>query len=320
MRGKVEVAAVLTALWMLSGAVEASGITWEEIWQDRVREINSDLRPGVPTADIGIYLPSNLDTGFAVRFSADALLEEVVTAKKVFAEAGVQLNLLWVRTGRIPEQYLEIQANDLSRETPASDYVNLYVDAVRQRSGLSAEAREAFEAIIEPHPDNDRTIYIVILQNVFMSFYERVDERSWQVRTIRTGGLSFPSYSYIDMPRRLRGVITVSRNDAQRKVVAHELGHKLLNVSHEYRDIDPQHEVRAEGGLMLYGAGTAIESGPEGRWHRERLHLSPYLYRLSADGTKIWNADYQEGGHYYDPIYGDKVVHFDPRPHKPDGH
>jgi hypothetical protein len=61
---------------------------------------------------------------------------------------------------------------------------------------------------------------------------------------------------------------------------------------------------------MLYGAGEDIPSGAEGRWHYERLHMSPFVYRLRADGTKQWNPDYKEGGHYYDPLYGDKVVHF----------
>ncbi|NJO12852.1 MAG: hypothetical protein HC872_04625 [Gammaproteobacteria bacterium] len=188
----------------------------------------------------------------------------------------------------------------------------MYRDSVRGGSSLAPEARRAFEAIIEPHENNDRTVYLVVLQNVFMSFFERIDERTWEVRTISTGGLSFPSYTYRDIPRRLRGVITIDKDEPLKRIVAHELGHKLMNVSHEYRQIDPQHEVRAEGGLMLYGAGTDIAPGAEGRWHRERLHLSPYLYRQAADGTRQWNPDYREGGHYYDPIYGDKVVEFGP--------
>ena len=145
-----------------------------------------------------------------------------------------------------------------------------------------------------------------------MSFFEQIDERTWEPRTITTGGLSFPGYSYQDMPKRLRGVITVNKTYEVRSVVAHELGHKLMNVSHEYRKIDPQHEVRAEGGLMLYGAGTDIASGEEGRWHRERLHLSPYVYVESDIGERTWNRDYEENGHYYDPIYGAHVVNFEP--------
>jgi hypothetical protein len=38
--------------------------------------------------------------------------------------------------------------------------------------------------------------------------------------------------------------------------------------------------------------------------------MSPYLYRLDSKGAKQWNPDYKDGGHYYDPLYGDKVVRF----------
>ena len=140
-----------------------------------------------------------------------------------------------------------------------------------------------------------------------MDFHEQLDFRTWQLKTISTGGLSFPGYMYGDtMPRHLRGVITITdltKEATSWKTIAHELGHKLLNVSHEYRETSPQHEVRADGGLMLYGVGTEIPSGPEGRYHRERLHRSPYLYRTGSDGARTYNPDYQGGGFYYDGIY-----------------
>ena len=81
------------------------------------------------------------------------------------------------------------------------------------------------------------------------------------------------------------------------------------NVSHEYKETHPGHEVYADGGLMLYGDGEDIPSGEEGRWHLERLLISPFLYRME-NGVKVWNGDYKEGGHYYDPLYGDYVIHF----------
>ena len=92
------------------------------------------------------------------------------------------------------------------------------------------------------------------------------------------------------------------------KTIAHELGHKLINAGHEYRDIGPQHEVYADGGLLLYGDGTDIPSGREGRFHRERLHRSPFVYRQDRDGNKVWNPDYQDGGGYYDRIYQDLTI------------
>jgi len=300
-------------LAVLLCAPAAGAGKWMVTRSDAVQRINADIKPDVPTVDVAIYYPSSLDPPFAARLPLDgAVLEQFVRAKEIFAVAGVQLNLLWVKTGEIDPAFLEIQSNDMSGRTPGGAHVNMYRDNRRETSVLSPEALRAFETIIERDPANDRTVYLVVLQNVFMSFFERVDERTWQLRTISTGGLSFPSYSYGGIPRRLRGVITIDKDDPLKRIVAHELGHKVMNVSHEYRDTDPQHEVRAEGGLMLYGGGTEIASGREGRWHKERLHLSPYVYRQGKDGKKLWNPDYKEGGHYYDPIYGDKVVDFAP--------
>ena len=302
--------AVLSTMALGNTLALAETSRWKEVSTEIVQEINSDIQLEKLTADVGVYYPSNLDRTFTEKFSVSDLLEEFRKAKKIFAVAGVQLNLLWVRTGEIDPAYFEIQSNDIAGMTPSGKYANMYVDSRRKGTGLSAEALEAFESIVEVQPGNERTVYLVVLQDVFMSFYEQMDERTWEIRTITTGGLSFPSYSYTGMPNRLRGVITVNKSDPKRGLVAHELGHKLLNVSHEYREVDPQHEVRADGGLMLYGTGTEIASGRDGRWHQERLLLSPYLYKQSSDGVRTWNPDYQEGGHYYDPIYGDFVVEF----------
>ena len=302
----------LVAMSCYGEVVAAEPVNWTATRSDQVRTINSDIEKGKPTVDVGIYFPSNFDQAFTETYSVDTLLKDFIGAKEVFTVAGIQLNLLWVKSGEIDPKYFEIKANSLDGTTPGGRYANMYIDSRRQNSGLTQETRDAFESIIEVDEQNSRTVYLVVLQDVFMSFFEQVDERTWEPRTIATGGLSFPGYSYQDMPTRLRGVITVNKTYEVRSVVAHELGHKLMNVSHEYKNIDPQHEVRAEGGLMLYGAGTDIASGEEGRWHRERLHLSPYVYIESHNGKRTWNRDYEENGHYYDPIYGTHVVNFEP--------
>ena len=32
------------------------------------------------------------------------------------------------------------------------------------------------------------------------------------------------------------------------------------------------------------------------------------MYRVDASGERVWNPDYREGGHYFDPIYGKYVI------------
>ena len=170
--------------------------------------------------------------------------------------------------------------------------------------------------MVEPDPDNHRTIYLIVLQDVYFPFYEIVEgERNWIIKFVRTSALSFPSYSYVDeLPDKLKGIITISNltqsSEEARKVIAHEIGHKIINVSHEYNTTHPGHEIFGGGGLMIYGTGLEIPSGKKGRYHLERLLLSPFIYKLDENGNKIWNPGYREGGHYYDPIYGDYVIDF----------
>lgn len=287
-------------------------VVWKAVESVDIAAFNRDLVRGKPTIDVAVYLPSNFDPAFN-KVTLPKMLDGIRTAKKIYAKAGVQINLLWVKTGAIDPRFLAIQANEIPR-VPDTEYVNTYESSRRHPSEITAMARDAFQSIVEPDKDNNRTIYLIALQDVIFPFVELAEGRNWTIKMVRTGGLSFPSYSYYNtIPPALRGVITITNLSTParaRKTIAHEIGHKALNVSHEYRETSPAHEVFAEGGLMLYGDGEDIPSGAAGRWHLERLLLSPYLYRLRIDGSKDWNPDYKEGGHYYDPIYGDNVVHF----------
>jgi hypothetical protein len=291
-------------------------VNWSRIDSIDINEINSDLVKGKPTVDIGIYFPSNLDSTFT-KVTFNKMIESFFFAKEIFKPTGVQLNLIFAKTGNINSSYLSIQSNEVPG-IPDTEYVNLYDNSRRHPSTPTNHAINAFRSIIEEDINNSRTIYLVALQDVFYPYLTLAEGRNWMMKTVRTGGLSFPSYSYIDqIPKDLRGIITItnlSREDRYRKTIAHELGHKLINVSHEYNDINPGFEVFAEGGLMLYGSGEDIPAGKEGRWHLERLLLSPYLYKVDERGNKIWNNDYKEAGHYYDPIYDNYVIHFLPEP------
>ena len=265
--------------------------------------INRALDPALPTVDIGMYLLDTQSARYTSRMPVDEVVRRYGLAQDIFEEVGVQLNLLWIRTVALEPEVLAIRSNVMAGE-PAGDVPDLYEKSRLQQSTLSPEATSVFEAIVEPDPANDRTLYLVGMEDVLMGWYEQQEDGEWMLRYDSTNALSFPSYTLQDRtPRRLRGVITLQNIFKSQKIVAHELGHKLLNVSHEYRDISPAHEVDAEGGLMVYGEGTEIAAGYEGRFHRERLMRSPYLYTVGADGEKRYNPDYREGGHYADPIY-----------------
>lgn len=289
---------------------------WQPVESIDVAQINSDLEDGKMTMDVGIYFPSNLDASFE-KVTLDKMMTSFIAAKEIYAPTNVQLNLLWVKTGEVDPKYFSIQSNEVPG-IPKTEYANMYEHAKRHPSKPTERTLDAFEHIIEPDKTNSRTIYLIVLQEVFYPFLEVSEGRNWMMKSVRTGGMSFPTYSFVNtIPDRLRGAMTItnlSRADRLRGTIAHEIGHKAMNVSHEYMETDPENEIFAEGGLMLYGDGEEIPSGEKGRWHVERLHLSPFIYRLKSDGTKNWNPDYEEGGHYYDPIYGDKVRHFKSKP------
>lgn len=282
-------------------------MTWNHVEAVDLDEMNADLVAGEPTVDVAIYYPANLDEPHHEKVNVELLVHGFRQAKTVFSGVGVQLKLVAFQTGWLDPRFFAVDSTISSEELPSLRFVNMYKAAERRPSRVSADCLEAFETIIGDAPGNDRRVHLVVLQDVFMTFYEQLDFRTWQPKTISTGGLSFPGYMYgATMPRHLRGAITITdlvKSEDSWKTIAHELGHKLLNVSHEYREIGPQHEVNADGGLMLYGKGTDILSGPEGRYHYERLHVSPYVYRETEDANKVWNPDYREDGFYYDSIY-----------------
>lgn len=292
--------------------VEVARVVWNEVDTIDIAAFNSDLKKGKPTLDIGVYFPSNFDSAFN-KVTLGQMMTSIRAAKEIYKPTGVQINLLWVKTGEIDPRYLSIQANEVPG-IPNTEYVNMYEHSKRHPAKLTPLAIDAFNSIIEPDSNNSKTVYLIALQDVFYPFLEVSEGRNWTMKTVRTGGLSFPTYSYVNtIPKSFRGVITITnlqRPDRLRSTVAHEIGHKVMNVSHEYKNTDPGHEVYAEGGLMLYGDGEDIPSGEEGRWHLERLYLSPFLYKLNDQGEKVWNEEYKEGGHYYDPLYGDKVIRF----------
>lgn len=287
---------------------------WSDIKPETVAALNQNLVTDQPTVDVILYYANNFDKGFQKNVPLDAVLEQFRVAKDIYQGVGVQLKLVAIKSGYLDPKHFSIQTATVADEKPSDGWANMYEEMARHPQALSDEAKAAFNAIIKKDAVSDRTIHLIIMQGVYMPYYEgdKVG-RVWTPTLVRTKGLSFPGYIHgAEMPRHLRGVITMSHHEGTNlRVIAHELGHKLMNVSHEYKEDGPQHESFKDGGLMLYGMGTDIPAGKEGRWHKERLHLSPFIYRLNAAGEKVWNADYKGDGFYYDPLYGDKVVHFD---------
>lgn len=264
-----------------------------------------------PAFDLAVHVAS----GCALPW--ERLSAGVAAAQRTFRAAGVRLRVVGARRIELPDDWLDLDADlftGLLQDPFAARKRELYDYIARTKPALTARAERLFGAVVAGDPPGERRLHLLCLRRVRFTIHEAAAGKSppWEERLVAAGGLSFPPYKYGErMARALRGVVTLSPTaktlDPER-AVAHELGHKLLNVSHEGTGICPQHEVKGERDLMVYGPGTEIPSGREGRWHRERLHRSPFLYRVEG-GSKTYNPEYLAGGEYGDPVYGDfKVV------------
>jgi hypothetical protein len=277
-----------------------------------VESFNQDLEDDVPTADLAFYLTESGPLTW------EDLKGNVDRAKRIFAAVGVQLRVRSAVRISVPPDWQRLDPADI--DLPQTPPELRERDLYRHLEGIASTPTLRTEAILEAivaHMPSDtldvpahRTVHLISLQEVPIPFYEW-DGAAWVYDSVPTGGLSLPSYIYEErMPQDLRGVITLSfeidRFQPETRVLSHELGHKLINVSHEGREVCPSFEANGPE-LMLYGNGEDIPAGPVGRYHQERLVLSPFLYTVEA-GSPVFANEYQDGGGYRDSIYGDLIV------------
>lgn len=276
-----------------------------------VSAFNADLVDGEPTVDVAFYVTE----GGPITWPS--LSRTIERAKRIFAVPGVQLRVSSALRIQVPPEWqmLDPDESDVPT-TPSFLETDLYAHIDELQTRLTARNEGIFKAIVSHYPEQphgvtaSHTVHVLTIDEAPIAYYEW-DGAEWTRSVAPTGGLSFPPYFYADrIPMEVRGIITLSSGQsgpfADTKTLAHELGHKLIDVSHEGVGVCPTFEADGED-LMLYGGGERVPSGAEGRWHLERLLLSPFLYRLE-DGTAEFGTVYEDGGVYADGLYGDYVV------------
>lgn len=276
-----------------------------------VSAFNLTLVDSIPTVDLAFYITQEGPLEWS------DLKTNIERAQRIFGEVGVQIRVSAAMHIAVPESWQRLDPDDVTEPlTPEFEKSDLYAHLGEQSTRLATRNRAVFEAIISYFPEQasgvpaSNTIHVVTVDEMPIAFYEW-DGSAWNYDTAPTGGLSFASYLYADrIPERIRGVITLSfeqdRLRPQTRTLSHEIGHKIINVSHEGVGQCPA--FAAEGPeLMLYGNGEDIPGGLMGRWHQERVLLSPFLYTLE-DGTAHFANAYEDGGVYDDAIYGEYVM------------
>ncbi|MEM7646735.1 MAG: hypothetical protein AAF203_07500, partial [Pseudomonadota bacterium] len=207
-----------------------------------------------------------------------------------------------------PKSWNGISVDDPQNIPPDGMDLSFYERIEYESSKLPEQAAQIFRSLQFRHKNPERTIFIVTLRDLTISWYEKEKNGRWKKVTSGTSAISIPTYSYGEgLPKDVRGTITFQRSKPHRKTMAHELGHKLINVSHEGGDHGPQGDGDNIPGLMGYGDSLEILAGSKGRFHLERLMKSPFLYKM-IDGKKIYNPDFKKNGIYTDPIYGNAYM------------
>jgi len=219
---------------------------------------------------------------------------------KHYKDAGINLNIIKSVELRLEKRFWNLLVNDLVGIDPSFD-IPPYIASRQRGNRINKETEEIFTAMSSLVPNSENTIFISVHRNLsYKSWYTRRGERVLFNKGIK--GFSFPPYALGEnLPRPIRG-FTAILPDVIAKTISHELGHKLINVSHEGKSACPHFDGAGIPGLMGYSRSSTIYSGREGRFHKERLHLSPFVYSIK-NGVRVQNDDYEEGGHYRDPIY-----------------
>lgn len=263
--------------------------------------LNDTMDNNLFTVDIVLYHSDHLSMTWA------QLKNEFLKADDAFRAAGVQLNLIKALNVTFPNDWNNQTAYTIPFLPDSGQTVGFYDKYAITQSAITDKISAAFTDFIYDESNKSRTIFILPMSGMNILYSEQNANGLWQIGgPVATGALSFPTYILLDgIPQDLRGCITME--SATGRTLAHELGHKLINVSHEGLGVSPAFSGNTIPGLLGYGTSIEIYDGQAGRWHKERLLLSPFLYK-NKNGTKVYNPDYTEVGAYDDPIYGSYIM------------
>tara|TARA_R110002072_G_scaffold154565_4_gene304635 strand:+ start:600 stop:1595 length:996 start_codon:yes stop_codon:yes gene_type:complete len=284
----------VVALLLLSPLASAQDEVVHKLDYD-VSGLNQGLVPDRLTCDLHFHMTKEGNITW------EKVLELLPKLREIFEPTGIQFRVASARLIEIPEAW---HTHTPKRGDPPSDDRSSFYALPGQMKALAPATERVFKAVIgKEGPGAELSVHFISLRSVQTGWWERDSEGKWGYETAGTSACSFPPYLFgKSMPARVRGAITISSKWISSRTLAHELGHKLINVSHEGVGRAPKGEQRGPDDLMIYGSGTRIPSGAEGRFQLQRVQRSPFLYRTLA-GKRQFNPPYREGGHYWDPVY-----------------
>lgn len=260
-----------------------------------VSGLNEGLVPDRLTCDLHFHLTEKGNIAW------ERITELLPKLREIFEPSGVQFRVASARLIEVPDSWHTLEPKQ--GEEPSKDRTSFYAMPWEMKP-LAPATERVFRGVIGKEGRGaELSVHFISVRNVKIGWWELDSEGKWKYVKAATSACSFPGYSFgKNIPLRVRGAITISSKWISSRTLGHELGHKLINVSHEGVGRGPKGEQRGPHDLMIYGSGTRIPSGPAGRFQVQRLQRSPFLYRM-VEGKRRFNPPYREGGHYWDPIY-----------------
>ena len=181
---------ILAVVLPVAAADNPSGsrgtVVYRNLKSIRPAIINRDLKAGAPTVNVAIYLGEADGKPHGYVAAPEDLTASFKRAKEIFAKAGIQLKLLWVKRAIVPPSWLSVQANQVTGIAVPPE-INAYVGYRSAGWTLTPAAKTAFEGIIERDGGNDRTIYLLYLKQVKMAYFDRTVKDQPKIKSIPTG-------------------------------------------------------------------------------------------------------------------------------------
>lgn len=245
-----------------------------------IASVHLNEAPARPISATDVPVAVTITTAWAqgspARRDFDAWVEEASTGiERVFAQCGLRPNLLRAELARVPSRLLHVTANtpeSWAGLAPAGKNSERFNYDLHER--LTPEVRELFSYARRGLPD--RALVVVVA--------DQIDYFAAKQAT-RAGGLSFPPNVYHhadDFPLR-NGVLLSGTyvgcgslpKAPMTRVIAHELGHMLLNQAHHEEDprnlmgtvsgpeLRPEQCAKIRANLQtLYGEKPFADPGP----------------------------------------------------------
>ena len=153
-----------------------------------VSSLNKPLEENVLTADIVIFYSDNTEVTW------DEMQEEFTKADSIYRSHGVQLHLKKAVKVDYPATWAGMPSGE-GINVPTDDLELDFYEMMDYEAEVLPDSLESiFNEFLADEEDRERTIFIIPINDLTVTWYERDENNSWQQITSPTSAISFPPY------------------------------------------------------------------------------------------------------------------------------